>query len=259
MWPGSPVKYNGRRPKIVHNFERGIPFVERMNEVVKWLTLDTEPANFVLLYIDEPDEVSHQTSPFSPQVRNMLRELDNAVQHLIIRLNETDLLEETNLIILSDHGMSEVQEERVLDLTKLCDSNDFITSGVSPNLNLFFYNTANIQKVYEQLLNASNVLPFTVWRKAEVPAQYHFSKHRRIGDLVLEADNGYEIVIGENPFPYNYFTAQKVIEAKRRQLDKMREEEGEPSKKMDIIEKFDDFIIRKNQTTKKVDFQKNNF
>lgn len=222
-----------------------------MDEVVKWMTLDEDPANFVLLYIDEPDETSHQTAPFSPQVRKMLGDLDNAVQHLLNRLNETDLLEETNLIILSDHGMSEVSEERVLDLTKLCDSRDFITAGVSPNLNLFFHDKANVEKVYQQLLNASNQLPFAVWRKAEVPAQYHFSKHRRIGDLVLEADNGYEIVIRENPFPYNYFTAQKLIESKKKLLDSVRNETGFSSRKMHILEKFDDFIVRKNQTTRK--------
>lgn len=212
------------------------------------MTLDVDPANFVLLYIDEPDEISHQTAPFSPEVRKKLSELDNAVQHLVNRLNETDLLDETNLIILSDHGMSEVREEHVIDLTKLCDSGDFITAGVSPNLNLFFTNKTNIPKVYEQLLNASRSLPFTVWRRDEVPAQYHFNKHRRIGELVLEADNGFEIVIRENPFPYNYFTAQKLIDSKKKLLNSVRESQ---ETKMDILQKFDDFQERKNKTTKK--------
>lgn len=236
-------------------FERGIPLIERMDEVVKWMTLNQEPANFVLLYIYEPDSTAHQTGPFSPQVRSMLGELDNAVQHLVTRLNETDLLEETNLIILSDHGMSETREDNILDLTKLCDSGDFMAIGDTPNLNLFFYNKANIEKVYEQLLNASNRLPFTVWRTAEVPAEYHFSKHRRIGDLVLEANNGFDLVIGENPFEFNYFTAQKVIDAKRKQLDSARDGK-EPSRKLNIIEKFDDFLVRKSEMRKKVAFQK---
>ena len=250
MWPGSPVKYNGKRPKIVHGFERNISYIDRVEEVVQWMTRDVDPANFVLLYIDEPDETSHQTAPFSPQVRKTLRELDLAVLHLMKRLNETGLLEETNLIILSDHGMSEVREEHVIDLTKLCDSGDFITAGVSPNLNLFFYDKANIEKVYEQLLNASQSLPFSVWRKAEVPAQYHFSSHRRIGDLVLEADNGFEIVIRENPFPYNLFTAQELIKSQKRLLDSVPDESSDASK-MTILEKFDDFLLRKNRTTKK--------
>lgn len=249
MWPGSPVRFKGKRPKIVHNFERGISFTKRMDEVIKWMTLDEDPANFVLLYIDEPDETAHQTAPFSPQVRNVLRELDDAVQHLVNRLNETDLLDETNVIILSDHGMSEVREDHVIDLTQLCDSGDFITAGISPNLNLFFPNKTNIPKVYEQLLNASRSLPFTVWRKGEVPAQYHFNKHRRIGELVLEADNGFELVIQASPFPYNHFTAQKLIEAKKKQLESAGENKEQAG--MDILQKFDDFLVRKNKTTMK--------
>lgn len=221
-------------------FETGIPFVQRMDEVIKWMTVDS--ANFVLLYINEPDVISHQTGPFSPEVRKKLSELDDAVQHLVTRLDETGLSEETNLIILSDHGMTEVREDRVIDLKQLFDLDDFIVSGDSPVLNLFFLDKANMDKVYGRLLEASKSTPFRVWRRGEVPAEYHYNAHRRIGELVLEADEGYEIEIKEGQF----------VSIRR---DGHMDGNRETLKKMDILQKFDDFLERKNKTTMKVDFQ----
>lgn len=79
MWPGSNgVNYTGKGPKILHKFEIGIPIIQRVDEVVQWLAKDK--ANFVLLYINEPDKTSHEFGPFSPEVRERLKEVDDAVK-----------------------------------------------------------------------------------------------------------------------------------------------------------------------------------
>lgn len=114
MWPGSPVSYNGEKPKHVIKFSDGTPLKDRMEKVVEWLTLD-EPANFVLLYIDEPDQTSHKFAPFSKEVRDLIMKIDDSVKYLINRLKEVGILDETNLIILSDHGMSEIRGKKILD------------------------------------------------------------------------------------------------------------------------------------------------
>lgn len=145
--------------------------------------------------------------------------------------------------------MSEVSEERVIHLTKLCDSKDFLVSGVSPNLNLFFYDKSNIEKVYNQLLNASMKLPFKVYKKGEVPAHYHFNKHRRIGEIVLEANDGFEIVMKQNPESFDYLIAQDEIKRMNDLIESNKNKnETEAFKKMGIIEKFKDFAIRKNKS-----------
>lgn len=250
MWPGSPVSYNGRRPKYVQRFEHGLPFTQRMDQAIDWLTLDKDPANFVLVYIDEPDETSHNNGPFSPATRKILKDLDDAVKHFLKRLEEVDLINETNIIILSDHGMSEVREDRVIDLSELCDSQHLIVSGVSPNLNLFLEDKSKLDVIYEQLKSASQKLPFKVYKTGEVP--FHFNTHRRIGDIVVEADDQYEVVLKENPFPYNLFNAHQIIEKRRAEIDSVSESRTPSIDKMNIVEKFEDFLVRKSKTTLKV-------
>ena len=244
MWPGSPVTYNGKRPKYVQNYKRNLTFFHRMDEAFEWLTLEKDAPNFVLVYIDEPDETSHHNGPFSEEVREILRQLDDAIKYFIEKLKKVNLLNETNIIILSDHGMSEVREDRVIDLTDLCDSDEFKVGGVSPNLNLFFKDETKVDNIYNQLLDASKQLPFTVYRSGEVPAHYHFNNHRRIGSIVLEADDGYEIVIKTNPFPYNFSTAQKEIAKKKAEIENANKNKANV-KKNDIMDEFKDFLIRK--------------
>lgn len=88
-------------PKYFEKFKRGLTFIERMDKAVEWLTFDVNPANFVLVYIDEPDEIAHKNGPFSVEVKEVLKNLDDSIKHLLTRLKETGLLEETNIIILS--------------------------------------------------------------------------------------------------------------------------------------------------------------
>lgn len=232
----------------MQKYERGLTFIERMDKAIEWLTLDKDPANFVLVYIDEPDEISHNYGPFSPQTREVIKKLDDAIAYFLDKLKEFGLINDTNIIIVSDHGMSEVRPERVLVLNGMCDTEDILVSGVSPNLNLFVKDKANIEKVYLQLKEASDELPFSVYKTGEVPAHYHFNNHRRIGDIVIEADDGYEVVLKEKIWQYDPENATQLI-AKTKSIVENNKIEESPTDKLDIIQKFDDFQIRSNQPT----------
>jgi hypothetical protein len=51
--------------------------------------------------------------------------------------------------------------------------------------------TENFNQVYEAFKNASEGLNFTVYKKEELPEDWHFGKSRRIGPIVLITDLGY--------------------------------------------------------------------
>lgn len=248
MWPGSPVSYNGKMAKYVQKYTRGIPLENRMEKVIEWLTLENEPANFVLMYIDQPDETQHVTGPYSPETREIIKKLDNSIEYLVRRLKEVQLDNSTNLIILSDHGMSEIEPERIIDLTSFVDTSKFVSVGASPNLNIHLKNKKHLHIIYSQLDRASKQLPFKVYKKSEMPKKFHFNDHRRIGDIVLEADDGYSIKLDSKNTSLSflsYFKASGEIKKKKNELKKHKKVSF---KGMNIVERFDEFPKRKKQT-----------
>ena len=178
MWPGSAVEYNGKKANYIAGYSRNVSLNDRMDKIIEWLTLQNEPANLVLAYFCQLDQKIHKFGPISPEAKEKVQELDNSINYLTQKLKEKNLFDETNLIILSDHGSSEIREERLLNLTRLCDSSDLIISGNSPNIDIFVKNKLNLDKIYNQLLKASKQLPFNVYKREEIPLKYHFNNHR---------------------------------------------------------------------------------
>lgn len=121
-------------------------------------------------------------------------------------------------------------------------------SGVSPNLNVFVDDKSSIDNIYNQLLNASKELPFTVYKRGEIPARFHFNNHRRIGDIFIEADDEFEVVLNRNNDTFNQDIAEQEIEKMKAKIQKYADV-NKPTKSNDIIEKFNDFEKRKKNST----------
>lgn len=66
--------------------------------------------DFAFAVLPSIDEYSHRSSPFHPRVRQAYQELDQIVGKMIQDLKTVGLFEETLLIIVSDHGLSETKE-----------------------------------------------------------------------------------------------------------------------------------------------------
>lgn len=82
---------------------------QRIDKIIEWMTNTPKNANCVFAYFDEPDTTAHNYGPFSEQVFEKVRIADKTIGYLMEKLEEKRLSEETNLIILSDHGMAEIK------------------------------------------------------------------------------------------------------------------------------------------------------
>lgn len=110
-WAGSHVHYRNR---MVRHFLRYEPrnlmdFDSRFDKAIEWLTAEDQRANCVFVYFEEPDQTAHNLGPFSEPTLNKVRALDRAVGHLMKRLEETGLANDSNIIFVSDHGMAEIK------------------------------------------------------------------------------------------------------------------------------------------------------
>lgn len=65
MWPGSDFEYQGKKCFFTMSLNKKMIMEDRADVVMTWLK---GGANFVMFYIEEPDEEGHAYSPDSQRV-----------------------------------------------------------------------------------------------------------------------------------------------------------------------------------------------
>lgn len=197
MWPGSFVEYSKRPgvlPKYIKRYERRANLSECVNLIYSWMT-DPQAANCIFVYFNQPDEAAHIHGPFSTQVMDEVRRLDNQFVGPLIKSISLHryLKDKVNLIFLSDHGMSEITEDRVIEMDKFLPRSWYDMYGRSPLWNIF-PRPGKMEDVYQILAKESASFGhFQVYKKYNVPSEYHYRNHRRIGEIVVIADDGWDI------------------------------------------------------------------
>lgn len=63
--------------------------------------------DYCFMVFPSVDEYSHQSSPFHPRVRQAYQEIDAVLGNTISELKESGIYDETLILIVSDHGLSE--------------------------------------------------------------------------------------------------------------------------------------------------------
>ena len=122
FWPGSEAEIDGIRPT------HWLPYDGRMSHAarVQWVLdlLDLPEAVrpvFCTLYFAETDDVGHVAGPDSDEILTAIASVDEAVGLLIAGLEIRDLLDRTNVVVVSDHGMISTSRKRVVFLDDYVD------------------------------------------------------------------------------------------------------------------------------------------
>lgn len=146
QWPGSIISYG----KGVHAPDQNRYYVTkrhdydhsdwngRMDEIVHWMT-GGDHVNCVFVYFNQPDSTAHQYGPFHANTKAIVKKLDQTLASLLQKLSTAGLHQDQfNLIVLSDHGMSEVRAERRIFLDTCAQPGlSYQIHGVSPDLSLW--------------------------------------------------------------------------------------------------------------------------
>src|SRR5262249_11293645 len=159
----------------------------RVDQVLAWLDLPSEerPA-FVSLYFEQADVAAHSYGPDSLQLNEALVTIDAALGHLVRGLRERHRYEATNLVILSDHGMSATSPGRVVLLDHIVNPQqiELVTSlvnvGIEPKPG--YVNTV------ERALLAPNP-HLRCWKKERMPKRFHYGVSGRIPSIQCVPDD----------------------------------------------------------------------
>ncbi len=147
FWPGSEADIQGVRPSQWAVFDEKMTPATRVDTLLGWLDLPAEQRPRLLtLYFDQVDHAGHDFGPDSPQIAEAVAEVDAALGRLRAGLQQRGM--QANLVIVSDHGMAAVSDQRVIRLNRLLPDNQFrtITTGPFSGIELTAETAAQAEK-----------------------------------------------------------------------------------------------------------------
>ncbi|KAH9266853.1 hypothetical protein BASA84_000915 [Batrachochytrium salamandrivorans] len=101
---------------------------EKIEQALEWIDLpQQERPLFISLYFAEIDSAGHTYGVYSKEVNAALQKIDHAIGELFLKLQKRRIENLINLVIVSDHGMADSSEDRVIYLG---DDVDFSFSQV---------------------------------------------------------------------------------------------------------------------------------
>ena len=134
-WPSALAPVHGFRPyrSISYKTEQDFPYKERVKTVINWFT-DEYPINLAMVYFENPDFLGHRYGPDSDVVLNKLFQLDNLLDELFWELKDANLLDKTDVIVLSDHGMTSIPEDDSykIEVTDYLSTETFFVTSTNP-------------------------------------------------------------------------------------------------------------------------------
>ena len=125
FWVGSEAPIQGFYPTYYKNYKNGVNPKDKVDQVIEWFNLPLEERpRLVCLYFNEPDHAGHVYGADSEEVNKQIKKSDEVLGYLLKSLTKLDIFNKINLIVLSDHGMATVSEERVINI------DDFNIDGI---------------------------------------------------------------------------------------------------------------------------------
>jgi len=195
FWPGSEAPIGGVRPTYWRPFDDAVPNAERVRQVLEWLALPAdERPSFITVYFSDVDSAGHDFGPESTEVLDAASRLDQALGDLIAGIETLQLLETTSVIVVSDHGMSQLDEDRIILLDDYLDLSTVDVIDWTPTLGLAL-RSGSVDAVYQSLKGKHPAL--AVYKREDTPWHLHYSRHPRIPPIVGLADEGWRITSRE--------------------------------------------------------------
>lgn len=193
MWPGGEFDYANRNVSYMRPYNHALRMTDKVDTVMRWMTDAQRPANLVMLYFDEPDYMGHVYSPGSPQTLDMIALTDATVAYIHQQLDARGLANRTNVIYVSDHGMSTVRPAQFINITAALPADHPVRLiGGSPVLQIVPERPEQLASVLRHLRAAAKHFQVYATDTETTPERWHFAANaRRIGPIVAVAEEGW--------------------------------------------------------------------
>ena len=167
------------------------PSQQRIDKIMNWLKSGTPPS-LVLLYVEQPDSTGHGFSIKSQQYKDAMEAVDrDTVGYLINSLKNAKIFDKVNIILVSDHSMTDTSSSRQIFLEDYINLDDFqlVEGGAVGHI---WAANEKIDDIYRNLTRANNT-HMTVYKKEDISEEYHWTQNRRIPPIFIDPEVGWVI------------------------------------------------------------------
>ena len=190
-WTGADIPIQDTYPDDYKRWEDTprLSFDQRVDTVAAWLH---RPKNLrprlIMLYFEEPDGVGHHYGPASEQTGRVVHTLDSLLGVLMRKIEQSPIAGRVNLIVTSDHGMTETGIDRMIRIDDYLKSSWYERIAGS-NPSSLFTREGYRDSVLTTLANAKYI---TAYRKEDIPSHLRYGTNRNIGDVLVIPDCGWQ-------------------------------------------------------------------
>ncbi|MGE4232019.1 MAG: ectonucleotide pyrophosphatase/phosphodiesterase [Bacteriovoracia bacterium] len=193
FWPCS----DAITPDYYFKYSQSTPNEERIVQVLNWLQFaQTEKPHLITLYFSDVDLAGHIFGPDSKELKDAIFKVDRELGLLFDTIESKKF--DVNTIVVSDHGMNRLIKKIKLP-REVVNDKDILISDMGPVPLFYISNQDKLEKTYALLkkLEKKEKDKFKVYKRNDIPRSLHYSKSKRIGDLVLIANPGFTFENGK--------------------------------------------------------------
>ncbi|OCF30505.1 type I phosphodiesterase/nucleotide pyrophosphatase [Kwoniella heveanensis BCC8398] len=205
MWPGPPVTTAGISPSYFVPY-RALSPNDKLTQIFAYLDkpLSTRP-EFIASYFPEIDQNAHRAGPMSIGVNESLALMDEMIGGLVQGLDQRNLTGLVNVVIVSDHGMTETSNARMIYLDEILGEegiNAIEHQDGWPSVGLRFEEGTDVEAYLKILLDAAEGSngTFAVYTHETMPERWHFSHGHRIAPIYIVPKVGWAITTHHEHF-----------------------------------------------------------
>ncbi|MDD2763739.1 MAG: ectonucleotide pyrophosphatase/phosphodiesterase [Opitutaceae bacterium] len=192
FWPGSEAEIAGARPTYYKTFDGRLTSAQRTDALLAWLSLPAgQRPGFCTLYFDVVDHAGHDYGPDAPETAGAVREVDAALDRLLAGLTTLGLRGATDIVIISDHGMTAIEDGHTVFLDDVIDLKAVQVECLGPQAGLrpLQGTPAALRAGLKRGLPAS----LHVCLREEIPGRFQYRDNPRIPPVLIFADEGWEV------------------------------------------------------------------
>jgi predicted AlkP superfamily pyrophosphatase or phosphodiesterase len=196
---GSETKIRGIQPTYYYDYDDKIKKETRIKQTLDWLAMPAEKRpHMITLYFSDMDDIGHKYGPNNDeQLKKALAALDKNLGDLFDGLEKSKL--PVNVIIVSDHGMANVEAQHQIALEDVLNDSLYRTVSNGAFVSLHPRDAAATEKIYALLKAKEN--HFKIYRTQDTPGFEYTPISKNWGSLQIIPDFGY------------YFTSKRTKDA----------------------------------------------
>jgi predicted AlkP superfamily pyrophosphatase or phosphodiesterase len=202
FWPESEAIGQGAQPTFNIPFNRVDSEKKRFDKIISWLKLPkSEAPKLIVSYFHSIDEIGHRYGPDSFEIKQAIKELDDLFGDFIKQVNK-EYGNNINIVIVSDHGMMSIHEDKIVNyksvfnsnITQMIEDKSIVLSKSSTQLYLYFDRTKltalEIDTIHSELMQTQQPNPakYGIYKKGSYPSHWQFNHNSAvIPDIIIEA------------------------------------------------------------------------